>query len=225
MDKIINVFKPSGITSHDLVDQVRAKYPGVKVGHAGTLDPMASGVMIIGLGKACKKLGEFTKLDKDYLAKVVFGLSSPTDDLDADKIRKLNIPKLDKRKISQALIGFRGKIEQRVPLFSATHYKSEKLYKRARKGEKIPLSKLPSKEVEIKHLELTAFKDQGYEFDNIKLPMLELEVTCSSGTYIRSLARDLGSKLRTKGILVELTRTRIGDYNIKDSIKLMKKGS
>lgn len=222
MDKILNLNKPKGITSHDLVDLTRKHYPNQKVGHAGTLDPLASGVLIVGAGKATKRLGELLGLEKEYLAKIVFGLSSPTDDLDSSDIKALTIPKIDTKQLSVAIESFKGVIKQRVPLYSATHYNGVKLYKRARNGEKIPFRLLPEKEVEVKKIELVNFKDKGFKFNNGFYPIAELRIVCSSGTYIRSIARDLGKILNTSGILSELTRTRIGEYLLKDSIKLKK---
>ena len=150
MDKILNLYKPKGITSHDLVDLVRKHYPDQKVGHAWTLDPLASGVLIVGIGKATKRLGKLLELEKEYLAKIVFGLSSPTNDLDSSDIKVLKAPKLDAKQLKLALKSFKGTIDQKVPLYSATHYQGTKLYKRARNGEKIPLELLPEKKVEVR---------------------------------------------------------------------------
>lgn len=220
MNKLLNIYKPKGITSHDVVDKVRKKYPGEKVGHGGTLDPMAEGVLIIGVGKATKKLGEISKLDKEYLAEITFGLSSRTDDLDSDNIEFVEAPEINRQKIKEKLANFEGKIVQRVTLFSATHYKGEKLYKRARRGKDIPYHKLPKKEVEITDIELIEFNKKGYEYENKKLPLAKIRVECSSGTYIRSIARDLGKKLGTSAILVGLVRARVGEYKIDSSQKL-----
>ncbi len=220
MDKILNLYKPSGITSHDLVERVRKKYPGEKVGHGGSLDPLAEGVVLIGIGEGTKRLGELAKLDKEYIGKIAFGIVSETDDLDSPNLRGLAIPKLEQKQISQALERFRGKIEQRVPLYSACHYQGVKLYKRARKGEKIRYNLLPKKKVSIDRIDLLRFDREGFSFNRRRYPLIELKIVCSSGTYIRSLARDLGRTLKTTGILIELTRTRVGDYQLKDSISI-----
>jgi tRNA pseudouridine55 synthase len=222
MNEILNIYKPKGVTSHDVVDEVRQKFPGEKVGHGGTLDPMAEGVLVVGIGRATKKLSEISRMNKTYQASITFGLSSPTDDLDTESDLEVDrkLPKIDKKIVEEKLEQFNGKIEQRVPLYSATHYQGEKLYKRARRGEKIPNSKLPKKEVVISKIELVSFDKDGYQYNDKPYPLLELEIDCSSGTYIRSIARDLGKKLDTLGLLASLTRTRIGRFNIKDSLKL-----
>jgi tRNA pseudouridine55 synthase len=222
MDKILNIYKPKGITSHDVVDKVRKKYPGKKVGHGGTLDPMAEGVLIVGIGKATKRLGEISNLDKTYLAGIALGIASKTDDLDTDERLEIDnkIPNITQSLVREALRGFRGKIEQRVPLYSATHYKGEKLYKRARRGEIVPYEKLPSKQVEIEELKLLGFQKNSFKYKNQLFPVVKIKITCSSGTYVRSIARDLGQKIGSKGILISLTRTKIGKYKIEDSTKI-----
>jgi tRNA pseudouridine55 synthase len=220
MTKILNLYKPKGLTSHDLVERVRREYPGEKVGHGGSLDPIARGVLLVGIGKATKELGKLAKKDKEYHAQIVLGLSSETDDLDSGKIKGEKIPIFDRERVSGALERFRGRVEQSVPLFSATHYQGEKLYKRARRGEKVPVSQLPKKKVTIHKLKLTDFNQRGFTFGNKKYPLVELEIICSAGTYIRSLARDLGQDLDTSGILVNLIRTRVGEYKLRDSQKL-----
>lgn len=220
MDKILNLYKPRGITSHDLVEKVRREYPEEKVGHGGSLDPIAEGVLLIGVGKSTKRLGKLAGEDKEYQAKIAFGLSSETDDLDSRKIENREIPTLNRETVKKALGGFRGQIEQSVPLFSATHYQGKKLYKRARQGEKIPLNQLPKKKITIYKLKLISFNQGGFAFKDKKYPLVELEITCSSGTYIRSVARDLGRTLNTSGILVSLIRTRVGEYRLKNSRRL-----
>ncbi len=222
MNKLLNIYKPKGITSHDVVDEVRQKYQQKKVGHGGTLDPMAEGVLVVGIGRATKKLSEISKMDKAYQASIAIGLGSPTDDLDTESKLEVDrkLPKIDKEIVEEKLKLFSGKIEQRVPLYSATHYQGEKLYKRARRGENILYSKLPKKEVLISKIELVNFDRAGYQYKNSSFPLLELEIDCSSGTYIRSIARDLGRKLDTEGLLVSLIRTRVGNFKIKDSLNL-----
>lgn len=220
MTEILNLYKPKGITSHDLVDQVRKKYPGKKVGHAGSLDPLAEGVILIGIGEGTKRLGELANLDKEYIGKIAFGIESETDDLDSPNLKGITVPSLNQKLVKEALAGFRGKIDQKVPLYSATHYRGRKLYKRARKGEKIPYNLLPKKSIRIDKIELIRFDQEGFLFKGKRYPLIEIKVVCSSGTYIRSLARDLGLKLKTRGILVELIRTRIGEYQLDQSEKI-----
>ncbi|GAG55226.1 unnamed protein product, partial [marine sediment metagenome] len=141
------------------------------------------------------------------------------DDLDSRKVEIKEIPVLSRETIKKALRGFRGQIEQSVPLFSATHFQGKKLYKRAQQGEKIPYNQLPKKRVTIYKLELVSFSRRGFTFKDKRYPLVELKITCSSGTYIRSLARDLGKVLNTSGILVSLVRTRVGEHQIEDSLR------
>lgn len=225
LNKVLNIYKPTGITSHDLVEQVRKNCPGQKIGHGGTLDPLASGVMLIGVGKATKKLGHLSRLSKVYRAKVAFGLKSLTDDLDSNDIEQVKIPVITKKRLKRTLTAFRGEFKQKVPLFSASHYLGKKLYQRARKGEIIPYDRLPAKIVKIKSIKIISFEPDGFKYQKKSFPLVDLKISCSSGTYIRSIARDLGRKFDSSAIVVDLIRTKIGDYHLKDSIKLTKKSS
>lgn len=218
MDGILPIDKPQGWTSHDVVAKVRyslkpkweqqaATSGKFRVGHAGTLDPMATGLLILLIGKATKKQDSFTKLDKRYRAEVTLGASSSTDDAegdisdwfvseDADKPTRVNI--------EIALEQFKGEIEQIPPAYSAIKVDGQRAYKVARSGQEI---KLKSRKVVIHSLEII-----DYDY-----PRLRLECRVGSGTYIRSLARDLGRDLGVGGYLSGLRRTHIGDCSVEEA--------
>lgn len=204
---ILIINKPSGVTSHDVVALVRKQRDIKKVGHAGTLDPLAEGVLIVLMGTSTKKQGEFLKLDKEYLATIHLGAVSSTDDTEGQIISKKleNIPSIVD--IQQVVRSFVGEIKQLPPVFSAVKIKGQKAYQIARKG-KIP-------ELKPKKIIIYDIKILKYEW-----PALELRLVCSSGTYIRSIARDIGANLKTGGYLASLVRTRVGPYKIEDAIKL-----
>lgn len=202
----ILIDKPTGITSHDVVEFLRRITGIKKIGHAGTLDPIATGLLILGIGReATKKLREFQKLDKEYIAKIKLGAISETFDREG-KIKKKDIKKIPTlNEIKKILKKFIGEIEQIPPLFSAKKISGKKAYELARKGLKINLK--PQK-VKIYDIEIL----------NYSFPYLEIKVSCSSGTYIRSLANDIGEKLKCGGYVEELRRTKIENFFVKNAI-------
>ena len=204
---ILNVFKPQGVTSFDVVRQVRRKLGVKKVGHGGTLDPVAEGVLIILVGKATKRSNELMALEKEYRAGILLGITSDTDDITGNLLNEKPVPDFDKSDIENALDDFRGEIEQVPPMYSALKVKGQRLYKLARKG--IEIEREPRK---------VSVYDIGIE--DWRNPHLVLTVRCSRGTYIRSLARDLGDKLGCGGTMESLVRTRIGDYRVEETLKL-----
>lgn len=210
MDIILVVNKPKGWTSHDVVNKVRRIYGVKKVGHAGTLDPMATGVLIVLVGDATKRQKEFMGMEKEYEAEITFG--AETDTYDAEGIvaieRSSNqaVKNLTRDKIKRILGEFEGEIEQTVPPYSAVKVKGKRLYELARKG-KIGNVKLPKRKVFIKEIRLLDFQ-QG------NLPKARIRVVCSKGTYIRSLAHDLGQKFGCGAFLSELVRTRVGKFKL-----------
>lgn len=207
---IININKPSGMTSHDVVDRVRRVTGVRKVGHGGTLDPLAEGVLIVGVGReSTKKLEAVLKgTDKEYEAVIEFGKTSTTDDSEgAITMSKESLKNLNQTKLLSALKRFTGNIEQTPPAHSAVKVSGKPAYKMARKGEKVTLKK---RTVTIKEAKLISFDP----------PLAKIRFSVSSGTYIRSLARDLGQHLGVGGYLKELTRTRVGVFTLKDSITL-----
>jgi len=209
---ILNINKPKGMTSHDVVDEVRRITGEKRVGHAGTLDPFATGVLIVAIGREhTKKLGVLTKnTEKEYVAILELGKTSTTQDPEGTIslcLTKSSYPHLDL--VKDVLGLFEGKIEQTPPPYSAIKVKGVPAYKLARKGKEVKLS---PRTVEIKELELLLYK----------APLLKIKVVCSAGTYIRSLAKDIGEKLGTGAYLTQLERTRVGNYRIEDSIPFEK---
>lgn len=201
------VNKPSGPTSHDMVNRLR-KITGIKkIGHAGTLDPAASGVLIVGVGReATKKLGQLIKLDKEYAATIRLGATSDTYDREGI-ITPTSSKKAALSKIKAALNGFIGEIVQIPPIYSAKKFQGKKLYELARAGKSIRI-----KPVKIKIYLIT--------FINYVWPDLKINVSCSSGTYIRSLAHDLGQALGCGSFLADLKRISVGKIKIKQAIKI-----
>ena len=203
----ILIDKPSGITSFDVIFKMR-KITGIKkIGHAGTLDPMASGLLILAIGReATREISKFVKLNKIYSAELTLGSVSDTYDKEG-KIEKYSdiIPPVDD--VKEVLNSFIGKQKQVPPMFSAKKVGGKKLYELARQG------------IEIER------QPQDIEIFDIKLieycyPVIKIEVKCSSGTYIRSLAKDIGEKLKTGALLSGLVRTQIGEFNLKNAVKL-----
>jgi len=209
----ILIKKPSGITSHDVVDKLREITKIKKIGHAGTLDPFAKGLLILGIGRQfTKKLSNFQKEDKEYIATLRLGAESDTFDREG-KIVERKVEKIPEiKEIEKVLKSFLGEILQVPPIFSAKKIKGKKLYELARKGIKIEPKPQKVKIYEISILEY-------------KFPHLKIKVKCSSGTYIRSLANDIGKKLGCGAYLEELIRTNIGEFSIENAVELSKLNS
>lgn len=208
MKHIYAINKPKGPTSFDMIAKLRKITDIRKIGHAGTLDPLASGVLVVGITReGTRELGKIEKTEKEYIAKIKLGKTSTTDDEEGKKVRVKSKSKVDKNEISKILKKFTGEIEQVPPVYSAIKIDGKPAYKRVRSGEKI---KMKSRIVSIKKIELIS-----YEW-----PYLEIKVTCGAGTYIRSLARDIGEKLGIGGYLADLKRTRVGIYTIEDAYTL-----
>lgn len=204
------VDKPAGLTSHQVVERLR-KITGIKkIGHSGTLDPLATGLLILGLGRsATKKLDQLQKLDKEYLVKIRLGVISDTFDREGE-VQERKVDMIPSQKLIEGVLReFEGEIEQIPPPFSAKKIKGRRLYQLARKG--IRISGLSSK-IMIYKIELI----------NYSWPFLELKIHCSSGTYIRSLASEIGKKLKCGGLVEELRRLKIGDYSIEEAVSLDK---
>ncbi|MEK7528918.1 MAG: tRNA pseudouridine(55) synthase TruB [Patescibacteria group bacterium] len=201
LDRLLLIDKPKGITSFDVIRRLRKVHNIRKMGHAGTLDPLATGLMIIGVGKGTKKLTGFIKLDKEYEGEIEFGKISDTYDADGVIKNAYSGGPIERERIESALLKFTGEFEQMPPIFSAKKIKGVPAYKLARKGEKVVL--------EPKKITIHAIDIMAYEW-----PILRVRVRCSSGTYVRSLAHDLGEALGCGGYLTELRRTRIGAYSV-----------
>lgn len=202
----ILIDKPSGITSHDVVDEVRKKFKIRKVGHCGTLDPLATGLIIILIGSYTSKQQEFQNLDKVYEGKIKLGVTTDSWDREGEVIREIKEIKLTEEMIEKAIPLFEGTVSQLIPPYSAVKYKGEKLYNLARRKKTIPLLR---KTVRIKWLDWS-YAD-GY---------INFKIRCSSGTYIRSIAYELGEVLGCGAILDSLRRIAIGDWDINLAIKL-----
>jgi len=203
---IIGIIKPKGISSFDVIRKLRLINDIKKIGHAGTLDPLATGVLVVGIGKqACQKLNTIVKKEKEYIAKIKLGVNSSTDDEEGNKeiINVENIPLLGQ--IKEIIPEFQGKIYQIPPIFSAIKIHGQPAYKLARQGKKVILKK---RLIEIKKIKILKYK----------WPYLELKVVTGPGVYIRSLAKDIGKKLKTGGYLADLERIRVGDFKKEDCL-------
>ena len=205
---VLNIDKPQGITSHDIVDVIRKIFPTVKVGHTGTLDPLATGVLPICIGKATKLSDVLTSETKKYKVKMLLGVETDTYDV-TGKIVFASVVKEDEIYIKERIKRFIGKQEQVPPIYSAIRIDGRHAYSYAREGKKL---ELPPREIEIFNIEDI----------KVELPKREVEfvVTCTKGTYIRSLVNDIGKKIGCGAIMIELTRLQTGNFKIEDSIKL-----
>ena len=204
------VDKPAGITSHDVIDALR-KITGIrKIGHAGTLDPFATGLLLVGIGKpATKEISTFVGLDKTYTAKFVLGASTDTDDSEGTLVDHHIDTFANENAVLGAIKTFIGESTQIPPAFAAIKINGKKMYELARRGEKV--------EAKPRNIRINAYTLLSYE-----PPELRVLIECASGTYIRALARDLGAKLETGGYVKELRRTMIGPFSIKDALPLEK---
>ncbi len=226
-DEIVLVDKPAGISSFGVVARVRRelseraglvevkgkdgvarqKRKKVKVGHAGTLDPFATGLLILLVGKGTKRANEFLKLDKEYVTTVCLGAVSSTGDIEGEIYKKAvkNIPTLEE--VERAVYSFVGEIQQRVPAYSAVKINGQRAYKLAREGKKI---EMPVRRIRIYEIEILAYQ----------WPELTLRCKVSSGTYIRALGEDIGEALGVGGYLTALRRTKIADYDVVNARKI-----
>ena len=206
---ITSVVKPRGITSHDVVNEIRKITGERRVGHGGTLDPFAEGVLVIAISReSTKKLGEILLgADKEYLATIELGKTSSTGDPEGkiqETTRSSALRKITESDVENILNRFRGQVTQTPPVYSAVKIKGIPAYKRARAGEKITLKK---RNIFVKELELIKFDP----------PLVKLRAVVSSGTYIRSLAEDIGKALGVGAYTKELIRTRVGSFLLEDS--------
>lgn len=203
----INIYKPKGMTSHDVISVLRRVTKIKQIGHTGTLDPFAEGVLPVCIGKATRLI-EYLNNDKAYIGTVQLGKSTTTYDIEGETIN-ISDKKVTAEEIESALNFFRGEIEQYPPIYSAIKVKGKKLYEYARKGEEV---KIEPRKVKIIRLEIL-------EFNNIQ-NKLKILIECSKGTYIRSIANDLGEKLGTYGHLINLERIKAGKFLKENSVNL-----
>ncbi|MDR0543717.1 MAG: tRNA pseudouridine(55) synthase TruB [Dysgonamonadaceae bacterium] len=211
--EILYFNKPLHWTSFDLVNKVRygisryLKVKKIKVGHAGTLDPLATGVMIVCTGKATKRIEEFQYQTKEYVATLRLGATTPSFDLETTVDRIYETAHITKERAEQALLQFTGSIEQIPPAFSACKVNGDRAYEWARKGREVELK---PKLLVVDEIELLDFQPEE----------LNIRVVCSKGTYIRALARDIGEALQSGAHLIALERTRIGHVHLNDCLTI-----
>ena len=211
--KLLLINKPIGWTSFQVVNKIRwiikstFDIKKIKVGHAGTLDPLAQGLLIICTGKLTKKIEEFQSAKKGYSGTFFIGATTPSFDLETKIDSKSSIKNIDEKKLHETSKKFLEKSKQIPPIYSAIKVKGKKLYDYARNGES----------VELKKREITIFK---FIIKSINLPLVNFEIECSKGTYIRSIANDYGKELKVGAYLHKLIRTSIGDFLLKDALEI-----
>lgn len=212
MNGILLVNKQENMTSRDVVNEVCKIFNTKKVGHTGTLDPMAKGVLVLALGTSLKIVNNITCLDKEYITKITLGIKTDTLDNTGKIISKEKINNIDVKQIDKVLNSFLGDYHMQVPLYSAVKVNGKKLYEYARNNIKV---ELPYKDVKI--YEIERISDLIYENDKISF---KFKCKVSKGTYIRSLINDIAKKLNTSGIMSELTRIKQGKFSIEDCYTL-----
>ncbi len=243
-DGILIIDKPAGITSHDVVAKVRKQIGTKKVGHTGTLDPMATGVLVVCVGAATKLVEKLTCDKKEYEAKLLLGIQTDTADITGKIISQKEVPLLSELFVAKVFSQFVGKQMQVPPKYSAIKVNGMKLYEYARRGLEVEIK---PREIEIEKItflsmkehfytaemwealvgkgkgetkQVTQFEKETKNFENQKLVEIAFRVVCSKGTYIRSLCEDIAKKLGTVGTMLELRRLQTGNYSIEDAIQI-----
>lgn len=204
---VLLINKPLKWTSFDVVNKLRYRLQTKKVGHAGTLDPLATGLLIICTGKMTKRIEEFQAQEKEYTGSFTIGQTTASSDLETPPTEPVDISHVTEPKILEATQKFIGTIQQVPPIHSAIKVDGKRAYKFARKGQELIL---PPREVSISAFDITS----------IEKPVIRFRIVCSKGTYIRSIARDYGQELGVGAYLSELVRTRIGEFRLEDSISV-----
>ncbi len=204
---ILNVYKEKGYTSHDVVAKLRGIVGQKKIGHTGTLDPDATGVLPVCLGKATKVCDLLTDKDKTYRAVLRLGITTDTQDISGEILKEENPGNLQEAEVRDAILSFVGEYEQIPPMYSALKVNGKKLYELAREGKTIERKSRPVKIHEIK-------------IEEMDLPRVSFTVTCSKGTYIRTLCHDVGEKLGVGGCMEELERIAVGRFHLRDALTL-----
>ena len=205
--EILNIDKPSGLTSTAVVRRIKKWSGCAKVGHAGTLDPFATGVLLVCTGSATKQVNRLIEYDKEYEGEVVLGKQTTTDDPEGDIIRSEEVPAFTEDRIRSTLAAFIGEIEQIPPVYSALKVKGRRMYELARSGKEV---KREPRKVQVYSIDLIQWER----------PSIHVRIRCGRGTYIRAIARDIGLKLETGGYLKSLKRTRVGPYRVEKSLSL-----
>jgi len=204
MDAALNVHKPAGLTSHDVVDQIRRWAGQRRVGHGGTLDPQATGVLLLGLGAATRLLEYVHALTKTYRAEFTFGLVTSTQDVWGETLEERDAATLTAAQVEAALAGFRGEIEQTPPMVSAVRVDGERLYRRARRGEEV---NRPARRIQVEQFDLL-------DFHRGERPVATARIVCSSGTYVRTLGHDLGQASGCGAAMSALVREAVGPFRL-----------
>ena len=204
--ELLLVDKPLTWTSFDVVGKIRnsTRIKKIKVGHAGTLDPLATGLLIVCTGKLTKKVDEFLAEEKEYTGTITLGATTPSYDLETEVNQNFPYEHITTELIANAAQSFEGEIEQVSPAYSALRIDGERAYHKARRGEEV---KMKSRKVTI----------EAFEITNIEMPVISFRIVCSKGTYIRSIAHDFGKKLDSGAHLSSLRRTRSGGFKIEDA--------
>lgn len=209
---ILLIDKPKGITSFDVIRRLRKGLGKKKMGHAGTLDPLASGLMIIGVGDGTKKLNEYIKLPKSYVTEILVGEKRSTGDMEGEVLEKKSVASLEKDKVEEVLKGMVGILNLPVPVYSAVRVGGKRMYKEARKGRKVVI---PKRNMEVVDALLISIKK---EIDGV---VVKVEFNVVSGVYIRSLAEEFGRQLGYPATVKELRRTRIGEFKVENAEELV----
>ena len=205
--EVFLIDKPAGWSSFKVIREIRKVIGVKKIGHAGTLDPMATGLLIVATGKKTKTLDEYQALKKTYIGTITLGKTSSSMDLETEIISEKPYTHISEEEIYKVRDEFLGTIKQVPPMYSAIKHKGKSLYHLARKG----------KTVEREAREITVF---DFKINKIKLPEIEFEIVCSKGTYIRVLANDFGEALGCGGVISSLRRTAIGEYKVENALEL-----
>jgi tRNA pseudouridine55 synthase len=205
--EVLLLNKPYKWTSFDVVNKVRNAIKIKKVGHAGTLDPLATGLLIVCTGKFTKKINEYQDREKEYTGTITLGATTPSFDLETEVDQTFDLKNITEEKIKHAAKSLEGKYGQMPPFHSAKMVNGERAYLKARRGETFEMK---TREVEVKAFEITG----------IEMPFVHFRIECSKGTYIRSLARDLGESLSNGAHLSSLCRTRIGEFSLSEAFEL-----
>ncbi len=215
LPELLLIDKPAGITSMDVIRQLRKKLDIRKIGHAGTLDPLATGLMLVGVGPGTKKLTDLVKLDKEYVAEVRIGESRSTGDLEGEVLKEKSAKKLSEEELVDELDSMIGRLKLPVSAYSAIKVGGVPMYKRARKAEKTGeiIKEIPKREMEVKGAQLLSFKPGERAVASVRFHV-------GSGTYIRSLGEELGRRLGYPATLQNLRRTKVGDFDINDAEQL-----
>jgi len=207
MDTTLIIDKPQGMTSHDVVDFVRKKFKIRKVGHCGTLDPMATGVLVILLGKATKLSAKLSGSDKEYVCTLRLGMTTDSQDATGKPIDRSSIEGITIDQVEKVIYSFKGQQQQIPPMVSAKYHNGKRLYKLARKG--IEVERDPQS-IDVKEIEII----------KVAMPEIMLRVACSKGTYIRTICHDIGQRLGCGGHMSALRRISSGSFHIKDAVSL-----